>query len=168
MSEQNKRRSTLAKDRTRAVLIGHALVAGVLLFTLALAPIAARAQAQAKNGLSVGPIMADPTGVTLRGGLDERNAIPAHPRVTGDAVNNDAAWFTGRDQLQEYDRHHDVPHQSNLGLGMRGGAVGVRTSFVMGPFDLFFDLAPVGGTFIVPNPVTYYDIDLALGARLRF
>ena len=56
----------------------HVLVAGVLLLALTLAPAAAGAQEHAQNGFSMGFVLGDPTGFTLRAGLDERYAFQAH------------------------------------------------------------------------------------------
>jgi len=176
----------------------YVFVAGVLLFALTLTPAAASAQAPAQNGLSMGLVLGDPTGFTLRSGLDERDAIQAHfgfSLFPGDAaavmvdwthdawdflrdnpsasllfyfgIGGKAEWFTGRYYAYEYDHHHYFPDRSHFGLGARG-LVGLRVSFVKAPFDLFFELAPVGVMFVVPDPGAYYDIDLALGARYRF
>jgi hypothetical protein len=174
------------------------LVVGALLFALTLAPAAASAQAHAQNGFSLGLVLGDPTGVTLRGGLGERHAIQAHfgfSPFPGDAVvamvdwtydawdflrhntkasllfyfgaGGKAEWFTGTYYAYEYDHHHSFPDKSHFGLGVRG-LVGLRASFRKAPFDLFFELAPVGVILVVPNPGAYYDVDLAIGARYRF
>ena len=172
--------------------------AGVLLFALTLAPAAASAQAHAQNGFSMGLVLGDPTGLTLRGGLDERNAIQAHFGFSffpGDAVvamvdwthdawnflrdnptasllfyfgvGGKAEWFTGNYYWYGYDHKHSFTDQSHFGLGARG-LVGLRATFLKAPFDLFFELAPIGVIFVVPDPGACYDIDVAIGARYRF
>jgi hypothetical protein len=170
------------------------LAAGLLLFALTLAPAAARAEAPAQNGFSLGLVLGDPTGATLRAGLGERQAIQAHfgfSPFPGDALavmvdwtydawdflrgNPSAAllfyfgfggkveWFLGDYYAYHFD-HHDHSH---FGIGARG-LVGLRVSFRRAPFDLFFELAPVGVIVVVPDTGAYYDIDFAIGARYRF
>jgi hypothetical protein len=78
-----------------------------------------------------------------------------------------AEWFTGRYFAYRYNDQNSFPDQSHFGLGARG-LVGVRASFLRAPFDLFFELAPIGIIFVVPDPGVYYDIDLAVGGRFRF
>lgn len=151
----------------------HVFVAGALLFTLVLVPAATGAQApvQKEKGLSIGPIMSDPTDATLRGGLDERSAIPAHLKLSphpGNGADDNAEWFTSKYDMYEDNRQHDFHDQSHFGPGARGGLAGLRASFVKASFDLFLELVPVGISFVVPNPVTYYNVDLALGIRYRF
>jgi hypothetical protein len=171
------------------------IVAGGVLLALALAPSAASAQ---DNGFSMGFILGDPTGFTLRSGLGERSAFQAHfgfSPFPGDAVaamvdwthdvwdflrgnpnasllfyfgiGGKAEWFTGKYYVYEYNHHHSFPDQSHFGLGVRG-LVGLRVYFRKAPFDLFFELAPVGIIFVVPDPGAYYDIDFAIGGRWRF
>jgi len=177
----------------RVWLVAAALVVGVTLTS-----VAARAEAPAPSGFSLGLVLGDPTGVTLRGGLGERQAIQAHfgfSPFPGDALvamadwtydawdflrnsprtallfyfgfGVKAQWFTGRYYAYEFDHHHSFPDRSHFGLGARG-LVGLRVAFRRAPFDLFFELAPVGIVIVVPDPGAYYDVDLALGVRYRF
>jgi len=174
------------------------LVAGFLVFALTLASAAASAQAPAQNGLSMGLVLGDPTGFTLRTGLTERSALQAHLGFSpfpGDAmaamvdwtydvwdflrdnpdvklplyfgIGGKAQWFTGQYYAYEYDHQHRFPDLWHFGLGVRG-LVGLRASLVNAPFDLFFELAPLGILVVVPNPGFYYDVDVAIGARYRF
>jgi len=174
----------------------HGFVAGLLFALLAL-PVAADAQAPDQNGFSMGLVLGDPTGVTLRGGLGESSAFQFHfgfSPFPGDGVaamldwtydawdflrdhpsaallfyfgfGGKGVWFTGKYFAYEYDHQHSFPDQSHFGLGLRG-VVGLRASFRNAPFDLFFELAPVGVIFVVPNPGAYYDIDAAIGGRYR-
>jgi hypothetical protein len=176
----------------------YAFAAGTVLFALTLAPAAANAQEPGQNGFSMGVVLGDPTGFTLRKGLGEHNAIQAHfgfSPFPGDAVaamvdwthdawdflrgnpnlslllffglGGKAEWFTGRYFAYRYNDQNSFPDQSHFGLGARG-LVGVRASFLRAPFDLFFELAPIGIIFVVPDPGVYYDIDLAVGGRFRF
>ena len=65
-------------------------------------------------------------------------------------------------------RWHDVPlDRSHFGLGLRG-LVGLRVPFRTAPFDLFFEIAPAGVTFVVPDTGVYFDVDAAIGFRYRF
>jgi|GEM_PF-1160874 len=186
----------------------HLFSAGLLLFALIIVPIvanaeqtaqeatAANASASDRNGFSLGLILGDPTGLTLRAGLGESNAIQAHLGFSpfpGDAIAIMVDWtydawvflrdnptaslpfyfgFGGKAEwfsghYYAYHDHRDYSDQSHFGFGARG-LVGLRASFVNAPFDIFIELAPVGFLVIVPDTGIYYDIDFAIGARYRF
>jgi hypothetical protein len=168
------------------------------MFAVTLAPAAARAQAHAPNGFSLGGVLGDPTGLTLRAGLGERAAIQAHfgfSPFPGDAVVAMVDWT--------YDVWDFLRHSPNaalmfyFGFGAKvewftgryyawefdhhhsfpdrshfglgaRGLVGLRVSFRRAPVDLFFELAPVGVIIVVPDTGAYYDVDLAIGVRYRF
>ena len=175
-------------------------VVGIILFALTFAPAAAGAEAPSsgQNGFSLGLILGDPTGLTLRGGLGERAAIQAHfgfSPFPGDALaamvdwtydawnflrdnptawllfyfgfGGKAEWFTGKYYAWDYNHHHGFPDQSHFGLGVRG-LVGLRAPFRKAPFDVFFELSPLGFIVVVPDPGFYYDFDIAVGGRYRF
>ena len=195
----------------------HSMV-GVLLLAFTLVPAIASAQAPAEapaqqstaasvqasprahsqNGFSLGLILGDPTGLTLRGGLDNHNAIQAHfgySPFPGNGLvaivdwtydawdflrNNQTAallfyfgfgakveWFTGNNFYYNYHDNHSLPDNSHFGLGARG-LVGLRASFKKAPFDVFFELAPLGVIVVVPDPAAFYDFDVGLGFRYRF
>jgi hypothetical protein len=190
----------------------HVFPAGILLVTLILAPVLASAEETAtentpeqatasapasdRNGFSLGLILGDPTGITLRAGLGESNAIQAHLGFSpfpGDAIAIMVDWtydawvflrdnptaslpfyfgFGGKAEwfsghYYAYHDHRDYSDQSHFGFGARG-LVGLRASFVNAPFDLFIELAPVGFLVVVPDTGIFYDIDFAIGARYRF
>lgn len=161
-------------------------------------PAAPGANTAKVSGVSLGIILGDPTGLTLRVGLTERNALQAHfgfSPFPGSAVvgeldwtydawnflrNNSTAellfyfgaggkmeWLTGDYYAYEYNHRHDIPDRSHFGLGIRA-LLGLRTVFLKAPFDLFFEVAPLGILFVVPNPGVYYDFDAAIGFRYRF
>ena len=150
------------------------------------------------DGFSLGIILGDPTGITLRGGVGGPNAIQAHfgfspfPGAglvgmvdwTYDAwdflPHNSTAglmfyfgfgvkgeWFTG--WYNAYGPHWNNAQldRSHFGIGMRG-LVGLRVPFRTAPFDLFFELAPIGVIFVVPDTGVFYDFDIAMGFRYRF
>ena len=176
----------------------HVFVAGVLLFALTLVPAAAGAQAPARNGFSMGVVLGDPTGFTLRSGLGERNAIQASFGLSlfpGDAMAVMVDWthdtwnllrgnpsasllfyfgFGGKaewftGQNYAYGYDHHYNFSDRSHVGLGvRGLGGLRASFVQAPVDLFLELAPVGIIFVVPDPGAYYDIDVALGVRFRF
>ena len=177
----------------RAVLLS-AMIAGALCFS----PAPASAQSNGDDGFSLGLILGDPSGVTLRGGVGGPHAIQAHFGFSpwpGDALavmvdwtydawdflkGNPTAglkfyfglggkgqWFTGKYFIYKHDKHDVFYNDSHFGLGLRG-LVGLRVPFRKAPFDLFFELAPVGVTFVLPDRGAYYDFDAALGFRYRF
>lgn len=173
------------------------LVAGIALLALTCAPAAASAQTSAHNGFSMGLILGDPTGLTLRNGLGDSDAVQAHfgwSSYPGDAMAVMADWtrdawdflhgspsvallfyFGVGGKLQSftgryytYDRKHERRLPDDSHFGLGvRGLVGLRMPFRKAPFDLFLELAPIGIIF-VPNAGAYYDADLALGARYRF
>ncbi len=190
----------------------YLFAAGILLLALTFAPAPASAEETAtentqepaeastpvsdRNGFSLGLILGDPTGLTLRAGFGESNAIQAHfgfSPFPGDAVAVMVDWtydawvflrdnstaslpfyfgFGGKAEwfsghYYAYHDHRDYADQSHFGFGARG-LVGFRASFVKAPFDLFIELAPVGFLVVVPDTGIYYDIDFAIGARYRF
>ena len=194
---------TITKRFAGARTIGTALAPSLLVVAAVwLLPAAARAEyeseGESESGFSLGLILGDPTGLTLRAAITERNAIQAHfgfspfPGAgvvamvdwTYDAwdflPDNPTAglifffgfgakleWFTGWYYVYG-PRWHDVPlDRSHFGLGLRG-LVGLRVPFRTAPFDLFFEIAPAGVTFVVPDTGVYYDIDAAIGFRYRF
>jgi hypothetical protein len=176
----------------------HVLVERAVLFALIFAPAVAQAQAPAANGFSLGLVLGDPTGVTLRGGFGERNAIQAHLGFSpfpGDAVaamvdwTHDAWNFLERNpgaallfyfgvgaktewftgNYYAYEYDHHHSFPDRSHFGLGArGLVGLRASFRKSPFDLFLELAPVGIIVVVPHPGAYYDIDFAIGGRYRF
>ncbi|MDD5224144.1 MAG: hypothetical protein PHE84_09145 [bacterium] len=84
----------------------HLLVAGVLLFALTIVPAAAGAQTPVQNGFSLGVVLGDPTGFTLRAGFGERNAVQAHfgfGFFPGDSMVAMVDWThdTGGDLLRD-------------------------------------------------------------------
>ncbi len=172
------------------------LGAAALLCVLTLAPGTARAMRNDPNAFSLGLVLGEPSGFTLRSGLGDGGAIQAHlgiDRFHGDdlSANVDYTYDVvdlmrsargasllfylgvgGQAELlghgyHEYDHdrghYHDHDH---LALGMRGLA-GLRLSF-RPPFDLFLEVAPVGLMLDVADGHAYYDVDVALGARIRF
>ena len=176
----------------------HVLVAGSLLLAVTLTPAAARAQAPAPNGFSLGVVLGDPTGLTLRAGLGERAAIQGHLGFSpfpGDAVALMVDWtYDAVDLLRHNPRtallfyfgfgakvqwfsgryyawefHDQHSFPDHSHFGVGArGLVGLRVSFRRAPIDLFFELAPVGVIIVVPDPGAYYDVDFALGFRYRF
>jgi hypothetical protein len=179
----------------KVALVLSLLVAGAA----GLAPSEASARGGDLNGFSLGLVLGDPSGLTLRGGLDERNAIQAaigFSPIPGGAVavmvdwtydawdflrNNRTAsllfyfglgakaeWFTGHYWLYggRWNRGWTAG-DSHFGLGLRG-LVGLRLAFRNAPFDLFFEIAPVGVTLVVPDTGAFYDFDAAIGFRYRF
>ena len=200
MIEDVKRNSTLAGSCNLEIPMKYVFVIGFLLFALTFSPAVAEAQepAQNQNGFSLGLILGDPTGVTLRGGIGERSAIQAHFGYSffpGDAVatmvdwtydawnflpdNRTAAllfyfgfgakleWLTGRNYVYKYDYNYRYSDRLHFGFGGRG-LVGIRVPFHKAPFDLFFELSPIGLLVVVPDTGVYYDVDFAIGARYRF
>ena len=178
---------------SRAALLS-AMIAGVLCFL----PAPASAESHGDDGFSLGLILGDPSGLTLRGGIGGPNAIQAHfgfSPLPGDAlavmvdwtydawdfladnktaglkfffgVGGKGEWFTGKYFIYKHDKHLVAYDDSYFGLGLRG-VVGLRAPFRKAPFDLFFELAPVGVTFVVPDGGVYYDFDAAIGFRYRF
>ena len=174
------------------------LVAAAVLLAVTLTPAVVRAQAPAPNGFSLGGVLGDPTGLSLRAGLGQRAAIQAHVGFSpfpGDAVALMVDWT--------YDAVNLLRHSPNAALlfyfGFGGkaqwftgryyawefqdhhsfpdrshfglgvrGLVGLRVAFLKAPLDLFFELAPVSVIIVVPDPGAYYDVDFALGVRYRF
>ena len=155
------------------------------------------APASGRGGMSVGLILGDPTGLTLRNELGGADAIQAHfgfssypggavaamvdwTRDVYDFVNGQTAsllmylgigakaqWFTGRDYGYKHHDHDRFHDDSQFGLGGRG-LVGLRMPFRNAPFDIFLELAPIGVLLVVPDGGAYYDVDLAVGFRYRF
>jgi len=154
--------------------------------------------ADARDDFSMGVVLGDPSGLTLRGGIDGRSAIQAHLGFSffpGDAVSamvdwtydafdflrsnrsasmyfyfgfgGKAMWFTGRNFVYEHNNRYSFPDNSYFGFGVRG-LVGFRVAFRNAPFDIFFEVAPIGLTVVTPDPDLYYDIDGAVGFRFRF
>jgi hypothetical protein len=168
--------------------------AAALLCVLLLAPDAASAMRPDQNAFSLGFVLGEPTGFTLRSGLGDGGAIQAHVGLDHLHGNNLAGmldytydafdflrssrsaallFYLGLGgQAEWFGHHHDHWHHDHvydgehLGLGMRG-LLGLRASF-RAPFDLFLELAPVGLMFDVEDSSLYYDVDLAFGARFRF
>lgn len=155
--------------------------------------------ASAKKGdFSLGAILGDPTGVTLKGDLGETFAIQSHVgfgffpgdgvTVLADAIwdlhdflaekGKDVSlwfymgagakfhWFTGRYFAYRGGRARGYS-STDVGLGARGVA-GLRISWHDEPFDLFFELAPLGFLVVVTDPDIYYDLDAGIGFRYRF
>lgn len=178
--------------------LGLALALSLLLAAaICLAPAPASARSD-PNGFSLGLVLGDPTGLTLRGGIGERMAIQAHVGFSpfpGDGIvvmadwtydawdflkDNPTAglmfffgfgakgeWFLGRYFIYERDGRHSLPDRSHFGFGLRG-LVGLRVPFRKAPFDLFFELAPLGLVLVVPDTSVHYDFDAAIGFRYRF
>jgi hypothetical protein len=174
----------------------HFYLGGILLLALWLAPSMANAQTYNNNGFSIGLILGDPTGVTLRSGLGDRSAIQAHVGFSpfpGDGLTVMLDWtydvwdpLAGSSVLSlplyfgvggkavwftgayyVYDHQHDLSNFYNFGLGARG-LVGLRASLIQAPIDLFIEVAPLSVLVILPNPGIYYDFDSAIGIRFRF
>ena len=165
------------------------------LCALTLVPGAAGAMRTDPNAFSLGFVLGEPTGFTLRSGLGDGGAIQAHVGIDHLHGNDLAAMldytYDAYDFMRssrsaslffylglggqaewfghghDHDRWHDHDyHGEHLGLGMRG-LLGLRASF-SAPFDLFLELAPVALMFDVEASSLYYDVDLACGARFRF
>lgn len=166
-----------------------------LLCVLTLAPAAASARVD-PNAFSLGFVLGEPTGLTLRSGLGDGSAIQAHVGFdhfrgggmsamldwTYDAydfmrrgpgglnfylgIGGQAEWFGHGYHDGWYDGRRRYYDDGHLGLGVRG-LVGLRASF-RPPFDLFLELAPVGLMLDVTDGYAYYDVDLAFGMRFRF
>lgn len=177
------------------------LWAGMLLLGALLVPTAASADttvhASSDGGLSVGVILGDPTGLTLRSGLGGQSAIQAHLGFSpfpGDAVSLMVDWtydvwdpLSGNPTLalplyfgvggkaQWFTgRYYVYRHNDRNGFadpwnfGLGARAlVGLRASLHDAPIDLFVELAPLGLLVVLPSPGIYYDVDAALGARFR-
>ena len=140
-----------------------------------------------QDAFSLGFILGEPTGLTLRAGLGDGSAIQGHLgfdhfRGGGTAAmldwTYDAYDFLRRGrggllfyvgiggQVEFFDRGRHYYDHDHVGIGVRGLA-GLRASFVP-PFDVFLELAPVGLMFDVTDGYAYWDVDLALGVRFRF
>lgn len=173
----------------------HTLSILTVLATLLVAPMPLHARAHDANGFSLGLVLGDPSGLTLRSGLSDRTAIQAHfgfSLYPGDAFAVMVDWtydawdflrgnpsagmlfyfgFGGKAQwftghYYAYNKH-GFDDRTHYGLGVRG-LVGLRIPFRNAPFDLFFEAAPIGLLFVTPNGGAYYDADFALGFRYRF
>jgi hypothetical protein len=161
-------------------------------------PIPPHAPGGNPNGFSLGVILGDPTGLTLRGGIGARNAIQAHfgfSPFPGSGLVAGVDWtFDAWDFLREnptagllfyfgfgakgewFTGHYFVYRHDgrrsfadNRHFGIGlRSVVGLRAPFRKAPFDVFFELAPGGVMFVLPGPGIYYDFDLAVGFRYRF
>ena len=170
----------------------------VIAAALCLFPAPASAQSSGDDGFSMGLILGDPSGLTVRGGIGGPSAIQAHfgfSPLPGDALALMVDWtYDAWDFLAG---NHTAGLKFFFGVGGKGewftgkyfiykhdkhfvsyddshfglglrGLVGLRVPFRKAPFDLFLELAPVGVTFVVPDGGAYYDFDAALGFRYRF
>ena len=167
-----------------------------LLCALTLSPTAADASASDRDAFSLGFVLGEPTGFTLRSGLGDGSAVQAHFGVDhfhGGGMSAMVDWtYDAYDFLQrsrgagllfylglggqadffghgyhDYDHGHGHYHDDgHFALGVRG-LLGLRASF-RPPFDLFLEVAPVSLLFDVADSYAYYDVDVALGARFRF
>ena len=195
-----------AKQRHATYLVGHHLTrkgtamkqiccVAVILIASSLLPTMAQAQKLSPTGTSFGLVVGDPTGLSLRSGMDGGHAVQAHLGFSpfpGDALtlmvdwtydawnfldqNSGAAlllYWGGGFKLAWFTGGHYLYHRSygpeggHFGLGVRGLA-GLRLAFKQAPIDLFLELAPLGLIFVVTDPGVYYDVDMALGLRYRF
>lgn len=175
------------------LLCGTALA---LTCALILAPGAASARVD-KDAFSLGFILGEPTGLTLRAGLGDGSAIQGHlgfDHFRGGGTSAMLDWTydaydfmrRGRGGLLFYvgiggqAEFFDHGYRDGWYDGRRHdyydddhlgigvrGLAGLRASFVP-PFDVFLELAPVGLMFDVTDGYAYWDVDLALGARFRF
>jgi len=106
MGENNVRGAPLEVIYSREVPMRHLFAAALLLFVLTFAPDVAISQATIQDCYSIALVQGDPTSVTLRGGLGQREAFLAHfgfrpfPDNTAEAINGwtDDAW----DFLQQF------------------------------------------------------------------
>jgi hypothetical protein len=185
-------------NRSVAVAIATAFLAVILVAGASLSPSTASARAGDQNGFSLGLILGDPSGLTLRGGIGESSAIQAHIGFSpfpGDALALMVDWtydawdflrsnpkagllfffgFGGKAQWFSgryfaYEYHGHDYLTDRRHFGLGARALlGLRLSFRNSPFDLFLEIAPVGITFVVPDSDAYYDIDGAIGFRYRF
>jgi hypothetical protein len=175
----------------------YALVLGVLL-ALVFAPIPASAKGNDLNGFSLGLVLGDPTGLTLRSGLGKRDAIQAHfgfSSYPGSAAAIMVDWtydvwdlvkspsraalmlymgVGGKGQwftgrYYAFNNRHDKRYWDDSHFGLGvRGVMGLRLAFLKAPFDLFLEIAPIGIIFVIPDRGAYYDLDAALGFRYRF
>ena len=87
------------------------LLAGMLVVTLASPTLASAQQPHNDSGFSLGLILGDPSGLTLRGGIGGKHAIQAHfgfSPVPGDALVAMVDWT--------YDAWDFLPHNNTIGL----------------------------------------------------
>lgn len=171
-----------------------AMLCATLLGATLLVPGTASARRTDQNAFSLGFVLGEPTGFTLRSGLGDGGAIQAHVGLDHLHGNDLAAMldytFDAYDflrssrsagllfylgiggQMEWYGHGHDhwhhghYHHGEHLALGMRG-LLGLRATF-RPPFDIFLELAPVALMFDIEDSSLYYDVDFALGARFRF
>ena len=179
------------KDNTRRLVLAVAMVA------MGLTALTAR-PASAANDLSLGLVLGDPSGITLRGGIGGPSAIQAalgFGFFPGDAVTLTVDWtYDAWDFLRgnstaamylyfgvgakgmwftgrhfAYVRDDKKSFDDHSHFGIGARALaGIRVAFRNAPFDLFFELAPLSLVVVVPDPGIYYDADGAIGFRYRF
>jgi hypothetical protein len=165
---------------------------------LAVAPAMAAAQVPNDDGLSMGLILGDPTGFTLRNGIGKDEAIQLHlgfGAYPGGALSVVADWthdlwtfvphgdvaslelFVGlgakvvwfTEREYFYSHPHGREYPEASHVGLGGrGLIGLRMPFRSAPFDLFLELAPLGLVGVLPDGGVFYDVDFALGGRYRF
>jgi hypothetical protein len=167
-------------------------------FALALAPGVAAAQVPNDNGLSMGLILGDPTGFTLRNGIGKNEAVQLHVgfgAYPGGALSVVADWthdiwtffphgdvatlelFVGlgakvawfTERSYFYSHPHNRDYPEASHMGLGArGLLGLRMPFRNAPIDVFLELAPLGFVAVVPDGGMFYDADFALGLRYRF
>ena len=192
------KRTTNQRAFPRRARQAAAALVCILALYIGLAPATARATSGDASGFSLGLILGDPSGVTLRNGFGAHSAIQAHlgfSAFPGDGIvvmvdwtydawdlmakNRTAAlWFffgAGAKGAWFTGRYFYYKHQGRHSFSDRShfglgarGLVGLRLAFRNSPFDLFLEVAPIGLMVVVPNAAAYYDFDAALGFRYRF
>jgi hypothetical protein len=165
---------------------------------LVLSPALAAAQVPGDDGLSMGLILGDPTGFTLRNGIGKDEAVQLHVgfgAIPGGALSVVADWthdiwsFFPRGEVASLElfvglgakavwfteRHYFYAHPRNRDypeashVGLGArGLVGLRMPFRTAPVDVFLELAPLGFVAVLPDGSLFYDADFALGVRYRF
>jgi hypothetical protein len=170
--------------------------AAALVFVCTLAPAAASARVD-QDAFSLGFVLGEPTGLTLRKGLGDASAIQGHlgfdhfhgggttaildwtydaADLIGGRSRGALLFYLGLGGKADWFAHGYYEdwydgHRRYYEDGHLGlgmrGLLGLRASF-RPPVDVFLELAPVGLMFDVDDGYAYYDVDLALGARFRF
>ncbi len=192
------KRSTNQKKFFRRARQAAGALCCLLALCIGFAPATAHATSGDASGFSLGLILGDPTGVTLRGGIGDHSAIQAHfgfsafpghglvamVDYTYDAwdlmaKNQTAAlWFffgAGAKGAWFTGKYFYYKHQGRHSFPDRSyfglgarGLAGLRLAFRNSPFDLFLEVAPIGFMVVVPHAAAYYDFNAALGFRYRF
>ena len=144
----------------------------VVLAALAGLAWAGPARAQQAGGFGAGVIVGDPTGVTVKGWLDDRHAFDAGVGFSGDAaIYADYLWHAwdlfpqpGKGRLGGYvGAGPRIETQRDTAFGIRtlGGLAYWAASH---PIELFFEVGPVFRL----SPESQVDVDAGLGVRFYF